>query len=278
VKEQNKTLVLNETPSFLLAPFHMISNLNKNRSLLRNFIVRDFKVNYHGHVLGYFWSLLEPLALTLIFFLVFVILRGGSDTLLPLKIMIGILIFNSFSRTFSNCSTCLIQNSSLIQQVYFPREIFPTAIAGFRFLNLFLSMVIIIPYMIYESIIPTWNMILLPISMISCILLGQGLGMIASVIQVRIRDLKQVIDLLLRAGFFLSGVFFGAEIIPKEHLELYFYNPIAVFIEMARAGVIGDLGVLGPTPIIRAISLSLLVYFIGAIVFVKNERKAVKYL
>ena len=278
MKGQNKTLVLNETPSILLAPFHMVANLYNNRGLLRNFIARDFKVNYHGHVLGYLWSLLEPLALTLIFFLVFVILRGSSDTLLPLKIMIGILIFNSFSRTFSNCSTCLIQNSSLIQQVYFPREIFPAAIAGFRLINLLLSMIIIVPYMIYESIIPTWYIILLPISMLSCIILGQGLGMIASVIQARIRDLKQVIDLLLRAGFFLSGVFFGAEIIPKEHLGLYFYNPIAVFIEMARAGVIGDLGVLEPTPIIRSVSLSLLIFFIGAMVFVKNERKAVKYL
>ena len=141
-----------------------------------------------------------------------------------------------------------------------------------------LSMVIIIPYMFYEQIAPTWNIILLPISMISCILLGQGLGMIASVIQVRIRDLKQVIDLLLRAGFFLSGVFFGAEIIPKEHLELYFLNPIAVLIEMARAGILGDLGVLESTPIIRAVVLSLFIYFIGAMVFVKNERKAVKYL
>ena len=139
MESKERVLRLHPAPSFFKAPFQMFSNLKKNRNLLKNLIARDFKVNYHGHVLGYFWSLLEPLALTGIFFLVFVILRGQSDTILPLKIMIGILIFNSFAKTLSSCTTCLIQNSSLIQQVYFPREVFPSAIAGFRFVNLCLS-------------------------------------------------------------------------------------------------------------------------------------------
>ena len=256
----------------------MFSNLKKNRNLLKNLIARDFKVNYHGHVLGYFWSLLEPLALTGIFFLVFVILRGQSDTILPLKIMIGILIFNSFAKTLSSCTTCLIQNSSLIQQVYFPREVFPSAIAGFRFVNLCLSIIIIIPYMIYEAIMPTSMVVLLPVSMVCSVLLGQGIGMMAAVIQVRLRDLKQIIDLLVRAGFFLSGVFFGAEIIPPEYLELYFMNPIAVFIEMARSAVLGDLGVLTKVAIIRSILISIVIYLLGSSIFIKFEGKAVKFL
>ena len=216
----------------------MLSNLNKNRNLLKNLVSRDFKVNYHGHVLGYFWSLLEPLALTGIFFLVFIILRGDSDTLLPLKIMIGILIFNSFSRTLSSCTACLVSNASLIQQVYFPREIFPTAIAGFRFISLILSMTIVIPYMIFERIQPTMTILLLPLAMVSAILLAQGIGMMTASIQVRIRDTKQVVDLILRAAFFLSGVFFGAEHIPPEYLDIFLLNPVAVYIEMARAAIL----------------------------------------
>lgn len=273
-----KVLQLRSPPSFIRAPFKMISNLTKNRSLLKNLIARDFKVNYHGHILGFFWSMLEPLALTGIFFLVFVILRGQSDTLLPLKIMIGILIFNSFAKTLSHCTSCLIRNSSLIQQVYFPREIFPSAIAGFQFTSLCLSIIIVIPYMVYEEIMPTSMVLLLPIAMICSVMLGQGLGMIAAVIQVRIRDLKQIIDLVVRAGFFLSGVFFGAEIIPPEHLELYFMNPIAVYIEMARSAVLGDLGVLTQTAIIRSILVSILIFFIGSSIFIKFEQRAVKYL
>lgn len=272
------TVMLEGKTPFMLGPLRMMKNTWKRKNLIRNLISRDFKVTYHGHFLGYLWSLLEPLALTAIFFLVFIILRGSTDTLLPLRIMIGILIFNSFAKTLNSCTNCLVQNSSLIQQVYFPREIFPLSIGGFRFVSLCLSMLIVIPYMIYESISPTGLVFLLPISMICSVLLGQGLGMMASIIQVRLRDLKQVIDLIVRAGFFLSGVFFGAEIIPAEYLELYFYNPVAVLIEMARAAVIGDLGVLYPSAMVRSVLLSFIIYFFGTAVFVRYEKTAVKFL
>ena len=276
--KRREVLELNSTPPFYKAPGHMLSNVNKNRSLLKNLIARDFKVNYHGHVLGYFWSMLEPLALTGIFFLVFIILRGDSDTLLPLKIMIGILIFNSFSRTLSSCTACLVSNAGLIQQIYFPREIFPAAISGFRILSLILSMSIVIPYMIFERIQPTAALLLLPVAMFSAILLAQGIGMMTASIQVRIRDTKQVIDLMLRAGFFLSGVFFGAEHIPPEHLELFLLNPVAVYIEMSRAAILGDTSFLTWVQIFRAVGFSVLAFILGSIMFVKGERKAVKYL
>ena len=272
------SIELRQTPNFFLGPIQMISNIRKRKNLVKNMISRDFKVNYHGHILGYFWSLLEPLALTGIFFRVFVILRGGTDTLLPLKIMIGILIFNSFARTLNNCTSCLIQNSGLIQQVYFPREIFPVSIAGFRLSSLFLSILIVIPYMIYEQIQPTELIFLLPVAMVSAVIFGQGLGMIAAIVQVKFRDLKQIVDLIVRAGFFLSGVFFGAEIIPEDKLDLFFYNPIAVFIEMSRAAVLGDMGVLGQYVIIRSLLVSVLTFYIGSAIFIKFERKAVKYL
>lgn len=277
--ENSKTVLeLHSTPPFYKAPFQMISNLNKNRSLLKNLISRDFKVNYHGHVLGYFWSLLEPLALTGIFFLVFIILRGDTDTLLPLKIMIGILIFNSFSRTLSSCTACLVTNTSLIQQVYFPREVFPTAIAGFRLMSLILSMTVIIPYMLYEGIVPTMTMFLLPLAMLSSIILAQGIGMMTACIQVRIRDTKQLIDLILRAAFFLSGVFFGADHIPPEYLDLFLLNPVAVYIEMARAAVLGDMDLLTWGQILRSLLIAIISLFLGSVIFVKGERKAVKFL
>jgi len=275
---EEKVFELKPIPPFYKASFQMFTNLNNNRSLLKNLVARDFKVNYYGHILGYFWSLLEPLALTAIFYLVFIILRGDSDTLLPLYIMIGILIFNAFSHTTSSCTGCLVSNSSLIQQVYFPREIFPTAISGFRLITLCLSILIVFPYMVYESIQPTIYMFLLPVSIISTLIFAQGIGMMMASIQVRIRDVKQVVDLILRAAFFLSGVFFGAEHIPPEHLDLFLLNPIAVFIEMARSAIFGDMGLLTWMQIFRSIGIAIFVFFLGSTIFVKSERKAVKFL
>ncbi len=269
---------LGKTPSTFRAPLVMINNITNNKQLLKNLISRDFKVNYYGHILGYFWSLLEPVALTAIFYVVFVILRGDTDTLLPLKIMIGILLYTTFSKTLSSCTSCLVSNASLIQQVYFPREIFPTAISGFRLISLCLSILIIVPYMAYENLGVTPYMILMPISMLCLVLMAQGFGMMTASIQVKIRDTKQIVDLALRAAFFLSGVFFGAEHIPPENLDTFLLNPVAVFLEMGRVAVLGEMNFLQWSQIIRAIIFSLVVFITGCIIFVKNERKAVKFL
>ena len=273
-----QVLEIRPVPAWYKIPSFMIRNLRQHRSLLKNMVSRDFKVNYHNHILGYFWSLLEPLALTAIFYLVFIILRGDADTMLPLKIMIGILIFNSISRTISRCTSSLVSNSSLIQQVYFPREIFPTTIAGFGLVSLVLSMLVVVPYMIVEQLPVTKTIWLLPLAMVSGIAMAQGIGMAAAPIHVRIRDTKQVIDLSLRAAFFLSGVFFGAEHIPPEHLDIFLANPIAVFIEMGRAAILGDMTLLTWYQIARAVAFSFLMFILGSIIFIKYERKAVKYL
>ena len=269
---------LGKTPSTIQAPIVMIKNISSNKELLKNLISRNFKINYYGHFLGYFWSLLEPIALTAIFYIVFVILRGDTDTLLPLKIMIGILLYSTFSKTLSSCTSCLVSNASLIQQVYFPREIFPTAISGFRLLSLCLSILIIFPYMAYENLTLTRYILFMPISMICLILMAQGFGMMTASIQVKVRDTKQVIDLILRAAFFLSGVFFGAEHIPPENLETFLLNPVAVFLEMGRIAVLGEMNFLNWDQIITSILFSLSVFIVGSIIFVKSERKAVKFL
>ena len=132
--------------------------------------------------------------------------------------------------------------------------------------------------MILEDIALTKTMLFLPLSMISAIMLAQGIGMLTASLQVRIRDTRQVIDLVLRAAFFLSGVFFGAEHIPAEYLELFFLNPVAVYIEMARIAVLGNFDLLNWNQISLAVGASVFFYILGCIVFVKSERKAVKFL
>ena len=102
--------------------------------------------------------------------------------------------------------------------------------------------------------------------------------MMTASIQVKVRDTKQVIDLILRAAFFLSGVFFGAEHIPPENLETFLLNPVAVFLEMGRIAVLGEMNFLNWDQIITSILFSLSVFIVGSIIFVKSERKAVKFL
>lgn len=276
---QSKDMIdSNLNHGIIASVFQMFRNVGNNRDLLWNLIARDFKNTYHGHFLGYVWSLLEPLVLTGIFYVILIILRNDPDNLVPLKIMIGILVYNAFSKTLASSTVSFSRNSSLIQQIYFPRELIITSIAGFQGVRLFLSLFIIVPYMVYVSINPSLYLLLLPIASFFAILLAKGIGMILVILHVRFRDLEQIVTLMLRAGFYLSGVFFSADIIPSEYLDLYFYNPVAVFIEMARGAVLGQYTVLDFEHIRNAIIISTLIYFIGVITFKKYEKGAVLYL
>jgi ABC-type polysaccharide/polyol phosphate export permease len=275
---ESQAVNVNSNPSFIAAPFQMISNIIAYKSLLRNLVSRDFKNTYHGHILGYAWSMLEPLIFTGIFYMIIVILRNSSDDILPLNIMLGILMYSAFAKTLQACTVSLTRNSALIQQIYFPREIILTAISGFQSVRLLLSMIIVVPYMIYASLYPTALLLLFPLAAISAILFAQGLGMILVIIHVRIRDTEQIIALVIRAGFYLSGVFYGAEMIPVEYLDIFLANPVAVFIEMGRTAIFGEIGVLETIHVVRAVCVSIITFLIGSIVFIKNEKKAVLYL
>ena len=265
-------------PPFFRAPFRVLRNLRQHRNVLKHFIVRDLKVNYHGAILGYAWSMIEPLAFTAIFYVVFVILRGAPDDQLPLKIMIGILMYNCFSKTFAATTKSLTRNAGLIRQVYIPREIFVVSSAGFQILQLALSLLILIPLMWAWSINPTTHLLFLIPAMLGVCSVGMGLGFMLAPLQARIRDTEQVVNILNRAGFFLSGVFYSIEYIPDEYIDIYTLNPVAVFVEFARVAVYGDMGKLTWNDFGYASAFAIFSMLIGMMIFKRYERSVVKYL
>lgn len=216
--------------------------------------------------------------MTIILYALFVILRGSSDEYMPLKVMLGILFYSCFSKTMAMCTNTMIQNSSLINQVYFPRELFHASISGYQIYRLVMSLLIIIPLLIWYQLMPSIHLLLLIPAIIGISMLATGMGMIASVIQVRVRDVSQLVAVLLRAGFFISGVFYGAEHVPAEWLHIHLLNPVAVFIEVSRASVLGEMGVLQVSNILYAMGISLFFMLLGMGIFKRYESRVVKYL
>ncbi len=265
-------------PSFFSGTSEIFRNVVAHRNLTKHMISKDLKLAYHGTFLGYAWTLLEPIFLTLIFYVLFHILRGGADELLALKVMLGILFYTCFSRTVSSCTNSLVANTSLINQVYFPREIFHVSIIGYQLLRLLMSLFVIIPMMVWWQIAPTPYLMLLLLASLGVSMLALGLGFIASVIQVRVRDLSQFVSIILRAGFFLSGVFYGAEHVPEEWLDLHLLNPVATNIELARSAVLGEMGVLTLKHISVSLVSSFVVLLLGMSIFKKYEARVVKFL
>ena len=272
-----------ETPA-LSAPWKMLQNLHAHRQLLRHFISRDMKMRYHGSILGYGWTIVEPLALTVTFYILFAILSDSVDPYRPLNILLGILSWAYFSKTTIHCTVSLQRNSSLIKRVYFPREIYLFSKAGFHAVNLLLSLLVIIPLLYHYGMTPTLNILLLPAAMILIAMLALGLSFFTCIIQTRMRDIEHIVTVALRIGFYLTPVFYTLDMItqsriPAEYAEIYLYlNPMAVYITMIRCAFTGQPLDIDTLNLIVTISSTVLLYLLGSMFFMRSERRAVKYL
>ena len=281
---ENKVLRRDGKLPFFSAPFKILKNLNANRQLLKHFISRDLKVRYHNSILGYGWSVLEPLALTVTFYILFAILSDSEDPYRPLTILLGILAWSLFSKTFSNGTTSIQRNSSLIQRVYFPREIFIFSKSGYNLVQFSLSLLVIIPLLINYDLIPTKQIILLPIAIIMILMLATGLAFFTSILQTKARDIEHMVTVGLRIGFYLSPVFYPLEMItggriPEEYAETYLIlNPMATYITMIRSAFTGAPLNIPTVNLVITFATTIAIFWVGAIYFMRKERKAVKFI
>ncbi len=277
-KDSSTVVLTSKRPGLLGSPFTVYQRIREHRRLVKHLIFRDMKVTYHGTLIGWGWTMVEPLALTAVYWLVFSLLRGNDDPIFVLEILLGVLIYGMFSRTLSRTTTSIVGNSGLIKQVAIPREVFLWSIGGFQSLRFLLSLLILPPLLLIWNIQLSWTLLCIPLLVIGVQSLAIGLGMFFAILHVHIRDISHVVSILTTAGFFLSGVFFGMKHIDKSFHDVFALNPVAVYIELSRALTTGNFEIIQTSYIIQAIGFSFLSLLIGCIVFVRHEAQAVKLL
>ena len=269
-------------PPFFSTPIVMARNISENRQLLYHFVSRDLKLKYHGSILGYGWTIVEPLVMTGVFYLLFAILTTSVDPYRPMHIIIGFLSWYFFAGTITKSTSSLVGKSGLIKIIYFPRELFIAGIVSFEALTLLLSLLIVIPMTYYYDLEFSWRVVLLPASILGMGLLASGIGLFTSILQARVRDVQHIVGLVLKTSFFLSPAFWtldNVQRVPEEYLDIYLYaNPMAVYMTMARSAFNGRPVGVSDYHIISAFAVSAVVFYIGSIFFMRNESRAVKYL
>jgi lipopolysaccharide transport system permease protein len=266
------------------SPVVMFRNLIEYKQLMKHFIARDLKVRYLNSILGYGWSILEPLALTATFYILFTILSTNDDPYRPLTILLGILAWSLFSNTLSYGTTSLQRNSSMIKRVYFPREIFIFSRSGYNIVHFLLSMLVIIPLVIHYDISISQNIFLLPLAIIMILMFACGLAFITSILQTKARDVEHIVTIGIRISFYLTPVFYPLEMItgrriPEEYADLYLIlNPMATYITMVRTAITGAPLGIPMTNLVITFSTTIVLFWIGTIYFIRNERTAVKFI
>src|SRR5919199_5502859 len=175
--------------------------------------VTDWKLRFFGSVLGYVWSLLRPLLLFGILYVVFSQFVGVNAGIAnyPLLLLSGIVLFFTFGEMTGGAVMSLVDRETLVRKVSFPRLAVPLSVSLAASLNLLLNLVTIAIFVAAAGIPARWTWLLLPLPLVGLVVLGTVLGMLLSALYVPFRDVKPIWDVVSQALFYATPILYPIE-------------------------------------------------------------------
>lgn len=251
------------------------------RDLLLLFVKRDVVTVYKQTILGPLWYLIQPLFTSITFTIIFNNVAGISTGVVPsfLFNLAGITVWNYFTACLNDTSDTFKRNASIFGKVYFPRIIMPLSVVVSNLLKFgiqFLIFVIFYLYFYYQGAAISLNFSLLffPLLVVLMGVLGLGLGMIISSLVTKYRDLSYLIGFGVQLLMYLSAVMYPMALI-KEKIPNYAwlvnYNPLAYIIESSRYMLL-NVGQLSVSGFVYTFAVTILIFFMGLLIFNKTEK------
>ena len=266
--------------------FMKISNIlsRRNRILLRELVVTDFKLRYQGSVLGYLWSLLKPLMLFAIMYVVFVrFLRFGAGIdHFAVSFLFGIVLWTFFVEATSQGMQAIVSRGDLIRKISFPKYIIVISGTISALINLLLNMVVVIAFMVIDGVAFTWWALLTPLVLIELYVFALGVAFFLATAYVKYRDVSHIWDVLLQGVFYATPVFYPIQMVMQYSFvaaQLLMLSPIAVIIQDARYFLVSQKDVVTnhqiiDNPLLLALPHAIVacVALLAAYYFAKNQK------
>ena len=180
----------------------------KYRYLLQNLISRDFKLKYRRSVLGYVWSILNPLLMMLLQTLVFSYMFRFDIPNFPLYLICGNTLFNFFNESTNMGMGSVLGNASLIKKVYIPKFIFPISRVMSSFVNLLFSLAAIVLVMVITRSPFYWTILLVWAPLLLLLVFCAGMAVLLSALAVYFRDLQYLYGILTMAWMYATPLFY----------------------------------------------------------------------
>ncbi len=244
------------------------------RAVVRQLVRQQLILRYRRTILGYFWTLLNPLLMMSVTAVVFANLFKMDLHTFALFMFAGMVPWNLFSAMISGSSTTFLSNEGLIKKIYLPKLIFPLSMSLALLVDSVLSLVALFSMMLFIGAAPTWSLLFLPVAYLLVFIFAFGGTLIISVLTVFFRDLQHVVGILLQALFFLTPILYEKKSFEGYLGKLLGLNPIAPFIDLFRApiryGVLPDTASIAHAALLAAASLVL-----GMVFFLRQERNIV---
>jgi ABC-type polysaccharide/polyol phosphate export permease len=275
----------------IMAPWLILSNfLGKifiQRNLILNFVVRDLRTRYVGSFMGLFWSVIHPIVLLVSYTFVFKVIFGveppkdSGTTSFPLFLFCSILPWLFFQDSLQRSSTIIIDNANLVTKTLFPSEILPLVVLLSSFVNHLIGFAILLCILLFVLGKVSVFILLIPVYLFLLMLITLGISWLVSSLNVFVRDIAQVLSVVLTFWFWFTPIFYApsrvTDRLPRELLFLVNFNPLAHIVTGYRDCLLRmrmpDLTVLA----VLAVS-SLAVFVLGGLFFRKTKREFVDVL
>lgn len=216
----------------------------KNRVLLKAMVSTDFKLRYQQSFLGYIWSVLKPLLLFTIMYMVFVrFLKFGADVPhFSVGLLLGIILWNFFNETTTGGMMSIVGHGDLLRKIHFSKYVVVIASSMSAMINFGINFVVVIVFALINGVHPTWSWFLILPVVLELYVLALGIAFFLSAVYVNLRDLNPIWEVLMQAGFYATPIIYPISLIASKagaygpliaRLDLIL-NPVAQIVQDAR--------------------------------------------
>jgi len=208
----------------------------KNRSILREMVSADFKVRYQGSVLGYLWSVLRPLFLFVILYIVFTYIFkiGKGVPHYPVYLLLGIVLWNFFTEATIIGMGSVVGKGDLIRKISIPRYLTVLSSSTSALINLGINMCVVFLFTVINGVSFSWRTALLPLIIIELFAFSTALGFFLSALYVKYRDVTYIWEVGLQAAFYATPILYPLTAVAEHFQKYFFINPVAQIIQDAR--------------------------------------------
>lgn len=203
--------------------------------------VTDFKLGYLGTFLGYMWSLMRPVLLFGVYYVVFTKVLRFGDTIkdYPVLLLLNIMLFTFFADATQRAVTSVAAQEGVVRKMQFPRIVIPLSVVLTAGFNMCLNLVAVFIFMLIYGIEPLSTWLLLPLIILPLTMLTTAVSMILSASFVRFRDVAQIWSVFSTALFYGSPALYTIEVAPEGAIRTIINcNPLAPILEQARVWIV----------------------------------------
>lgn len=251
--------------------------LRRNWFTITSLVSKDFKLKYRRSMLGVAWSVLNPLLMMCVLAAVFSAFFKFDIPNFPLYLILGSTIFTFMSDATTTAMSSILDSAPLIKKIRIDKLIFPIEKVLFQLVNFVISLIAVALVMLFFRIMPTVNLLLLPLLVIYVAIFSAGLGMLISAAAVFFRDVLHLWSVVITAWTYATPLFYPVSILPDWMQTVMMYNPMYHYVTYFR-----DIALYGVAPSITenliCLGMALIAFAIGYVVFKKNEKKFILYV